>query len=94
VRPPRYFVVIVLGLALSACGEDKLDTGNIEDEIAPQLATEYGTKDADVSCPDDVDAEKGGEFDCDVTAPGGVETKVRVTQEDDEGNVSWEPVEP
>jgi hypothetical protein len=93
-RQPRYLAVIVACLALSACGESTLDTGNIEDEIAPQLAEEYGTKDADVSCPDDIEAKEGEEFDCDVTAPGGVEAKVTVTQEDDEGNVTWEPVQP
>ena len=93
-RRPRYFLVIAACLALSACGEDKLDTANIEDEIAPRLAEDYGTKDAEVSCPDDVSAEEGGAFNCDVTAPGGVEAKVRVTQQDDDGNVTWEPLAP
>jgi hypothetical protein len=93
-RLSRYFPVVLASLALSACGESMLDTGNIEDEIAPQLAQDTGTKDVEISCPDDVEAKKGEDFECDVTAPGGVESKVTVTQEDDDGNVSWELVQP
>lgn len=93
-RLSRFLLVIVAAVALSACGESTLDTGNIEDEIAPQLAQDTGTKDVGVSCPDDIEAKKGEEFECDVTAPGGVEAKVTVTQEDDDGNVTWELVKP
>lgn len=90
----RYILVIAVALSLAACGEATLDTGNIEDEIAPQVADQTGTKDVELSCPDDVEAKKGDEFECDVTAAGGVEAKVKVVQENDEGDVNWELVQP
>ena len=93
-RLTRYFAVIVTGLALSACGEATLDTGNIENEIAPQVEDQTGTKDVEISCPDDVEAKKGDEFECDATAPGGLEAKIKVVQENDDGDVNWELVEP
>lgn len=86
--------MIAVALSLAACGEATLDTGNIEDEIAPQVADQTGTKDVELSCPDDVEAKKGDEFECDVTAAGGVEAKVKVVQENDEGDVNWELVQP
>ena len=93
-RLTRYFLVIVSALALASCGEATLDTANIEDEIAPQVADQTGTKDVEISCPDDIEAKKGDEFDCDVTAAGGLEAKVKVVQENDDGDVNWELVEP
>lgn len=94
-RRTRYFLVAAAAcLALAGCGEETLDTGQIEDEIAPSIEEQTGTRDVSVECPDDIEAEEGGEFDCDVTARGGVEAAVTVTQEDDEGNVRWEVVQP
>ena len=89
----RYLVVIA-AVALAGCGESTLDAGDIESEVTPQVEEQTGTKDVTIDCPDDIEAEEGADFECDITAQGGVEAKLKVTQEDDEGNVRWEVVQP
>ena len=94
-RCPRYFLVVLAAAALlGGCGEDTLDTSQIEEEITPAIEEQTGTREVGVDCPDDIEAEEGADFECDLTAQGGVEAKVKVTQEDDEGNVRWEVVRP
>jgi len=88
------YLLAVPALALAACGSDTLDAAEVESEIGPMVEDQTGTRDVDIACPDDVEAEEGAVFECDVTAAGGVEAKLRVTQEDDEGNVRWEIVRP
>ena len=89
----RYLVVIP-ALALAGCGSDTLDAGEVESEIVPMVEDQTGTRDVEIECPDDVEAEEGAVFECDVTAEGGIEAKLKVTQEDDDGNVRWEIVRP
>jgi uncharacterized protein DUF4333 len=89
----RYLVVIA-ALAFAGCGSDTLDAGDIESEVVPQIEEQTGTRDVEVACPDDVEAEEGAVFECDVSAEGGIEAKLKVTQEDGEGNVRWEIVQP
>ncbi len=85
---------LAAALALAARGESTIDAGEIEQEITPKGEEQTGTRDVAIACPDDVEAEEGGEFDCDLTAPGGIEAKVEVTQTDDDGNVRWRVVRP
>ena len=93
-RHARYLLVTG-ALALGACGgEDTLDASDIESEVVPQIEKQTGTRDVVVECPDDVEAEEGAVFECDVSAEGGVKAKLKVTQEDDQGNVRWEIVKP
>ena len=94
-RRPRYLLVAAAAaLALPACGESMLDVDEVESEITPQVEEQTGTRDVAVECPDDIEAEEGGEFECDLSAEGGIEAKVEVTQEDDDGNVRWRVVRP
>ena len=88
------YALAIAALALAGCGSDTLDAGDIESEVAPQIEEQTGTHDVQVACPDDVEAEEGAVFECDVSAEGGIKTKLKVTQEDDEGNVRWEVVRP
>ena len=81
-------------LAIAGCGESTLDTDEIESEIKPSVEDQTGTKDVAISCPEDVKAEEGAEFECDLTAEGGIKAKVEVTQEDDNGNVHWKIAPP
>ena len=91
----RYLLVAATAsFALAGCGEKTLDVSQIEEQITPEVESQTGAKDVQVDCPDDVEAEKGGTFECDLSAQGGIEASVNVTQEDDEGNVSWELVRP
>jgi len=82
--------VLALG-TLGGCsvsvGGDDLDTGELEESIADGLMDEG--VDAEVSCPDDIEAEEGGEFTCTATAPDGTTATVAVTQTNDDGDVRW-----
>ena len=93
-RARYYLVAVAAVLALAACGESTLDANQIEEEITPQVEEQTGTRDVAIDCPDDVEAEEGGKFECDLSAQGGIEAKVEVTQDDDEGNVRWRVVQP
>jgi len=92
---PRYLAVAAaVSLALAACGESTLEASDIEEDITPQVEEQTGTHEVVVDCPDDIEAEEGGTFECDLTAEGGIEAKVEITQEDDDGNVRWRVVRP
>lgn len=78
-----------LALLIAACGTKTIDTGKAESEIGKGVAQQTGAKSVKVDCPDDVDAKKGDTFDCDLTAAGGQKAKIKVTQQDDKGNVRW-----
>lgn len=83
-------IAAVSALGAAACSET-LDTGELEGELEAQIASRMG-EDADaieVSCPDSIDLEEGDTFECEATTEE--ETlNVVVTQDDDEGAVTWE----
>lgn len=77
-------------LALGACGgDDKIDSGALEDEIQNGLVEETGIEPSAVECPDDIEAEEGSEFDCTATAEDGTEATVEITLTDDDGSFDW-----
>jgi len=75
---------LALWAGLGGCGEEMLDTSQVERDIAADLAG----RQAQVDCPGDVEARKGDTFECSVELRGkpGV---VRVTQLDGDGRVRW-----
>jgi hypothetical protein len=89
-------IAVAAGLILAGCsvevgtGND-LDTGDVESAIADGYRAD-GNVEVDVSCPDDVEAEEGGTFECTVTGPTGATADIEVRQTDDEGNVRWNVV--
>lgn len=67
-------VAVCLGaLALGACGEKMLDTGQVESTISRQFAAQ-GTKVHDVSCQGGIKAKVGAKVSC--TALNPAETKL------------------
>jgi hypothetical protein len=77
----RYSVVAVALALFAGCGDDSgTDVGTIERDLAAGVEQDTGTRDVTVECPDDV--EEGDV--CRVSAAGGVNAEVRVTQLDDE----------
>lgn len=82
---------VLVALVLGACAKT-LDSGELEDELTTQLSEEAGVNpdDVSVSCPDDIEAEKGKEFDCTLTAPNGDEVTVVVTLTNDDGGFEAE----
>ena len=79
-----------LGLALavlaSAGCADRLDEKEIEGYVE-STAKDQGVAVKAVMCPDDVEAKKGINFTCSVTAADGKRAQVAVKQTSDDGNV-------
>ena len=67
----------VLALALAGCGEDRLDVTSAEPEIASGFEAAGLPKPSRVECPQDVKAEVGRTFTCEVPGKDG-EIKVRM----------------
>jgi hypothetical protein len=93
-RTPAAAVALVL--AFAGCGseeedERKLDTAQVERGIADGIEKDRpGTRVVEVSCPDDIEIEKGAKFTCRVRgAEPGQEAIATVTQVDDEGRVRY-----
>lgn len=76
----------VLALGVAGCGSSTLDTAEIEDEVQ-ELAEDRDLQVEEVTCPDDIEAKAGDEFDCDVEVEGGEEITAEVTQRNDDGDV-------
>jgi len=81
--------VVVLAVAglLAGCGKT-LDGASIEGQIADGIGNQAGGT-WTVSCPDSVDAKLGGTFTCEAKSEDGQTVTVDVTQDDDQGNVTW-----
>ncbi len=88
-------LLLVAALLAAGCqgsvsvGGDQLDTAEAETEIAKGIEGQTGIA-VEVECPDDIDLREGNDFECTATADDGTERSVNVTQDDDEGNISWE----
>ena len=76
-------------LVAAGCGDQTLDTASLESQIKNTLSERTGFAIRSVSCPDEVEAERGARFACTVTTGTGERVRVNVIQEDDEGGVSW-----
>jgi hypothetical protein len=90
----RRQAVLALAGALSmvaiGCGEETLDTDDLQQTISDGLEEQVGVAPESVECPDDITMEEGSEFECTGTAPNGEEFTIQVTQTDDEGNIEFE----
>jgi hypothetical protein len=82
-------LVVAPALALSACGEQKLNTNKAESAIAQGITQQTGAQGVTVTCPDDVKVQAGNQFYCQAKAADGRQGRVRVTQKDDKGNINW-----
>lgn len=100
-RPLIMFAASLFAAAsLSACsgsvsvGSNNLDIDKLESTVATEMQSQLGL-DAEptVTCPDTVPIEKDNVFTCTATLDG-ESVDVKVTQNDDQGNVSWEVVQP
>jgi hypothetical protein len=81
--------MFVAGCSFQAsCGGGKLDAEKGEQIIATKLKEATGM-DAKVTCPRGVKLAKGTVTECDVKL-GELPGKAKITQTDDQGNVSWE----
>ena len=85
----RLAALLVGAAALMACSSDAttIDSAKLEDELRVQLSEDAGVdpEGVSVSCPDDIEAEEGDEFNCELTAPNGDIVQVDVTLTNDDG---------
>ncbi|MDP1876590.1 MAG: DUF4333 domain-containing protein [Actinomycetota bacterium] len=76
---------------LAGCAKS-LDSTQVSDAIDTSLTDQF-EGDFTVTCPSDIPAEAGNVFTCDVSnATDGSTATVEVTQNDADGNVTWEVV--
>ena len=75
-----------LVVAVAGCGEVKIDSGKAED-LARKVAGSGTVKLTSVSCPDDIKAKKGADFECDLVYADGTKGTITIHQQDDEGSV-------
>ncbi len=74
-------------LALSGCSSS-LDSAKLSSTITAKINEVAPGATVAVTCPSDVKAQKGGTFDCTAVVDG-QNVKLVVTQDDDQGNVSY-----
>jgi hypothetical protein len=74
-------IAVLAAMGIAACGEETVDSADLETKLADQLSAQAGVnpEDVSVSCPDDEAKEEGNEFDCTLTAPNGDEVTINVT---------------
>jgi hypothetical protein len=91
----RYWAIAatIAGILMMGCSAEfsagrTLDTQELEGEIATGLSEQTGIT-ATIECPEDVPLEQGNEFECTAQAEDGTTAQIAVTQNDNEGNVSW-----
>ncbi len=87
-------VLVLGGLAVGALllfGAKTLDTAEAERQIAQLTEDEAGVAPTDVSCPADIEAERGATFACSASLED-QPISFTVTQTDDDGNVEIDGV--
>jgi uncharacterized protein DUF4333 len=93
VKSSLTLLAITLALALAGCGGGTvIDPEAAEEDIRAGFATRDITV-TSVDCPSDVDAEKGGTYECEAETSEG-DFRVIYRQLDDDGSVSQPVLEP
>lgn len=72
---------------------DMFDTKGLAKDLQRQLDIQTDTVITAVDCPDDVEIEAGGTFECTAEAKSGATFTIKVTQTDRQGNVEWEVID-
>jgi Domain of unknown function (DUF4333) len=87
-RPGRITMAALLACAALAagCGEETVDTADLESQIESDLTESAGVAPESVVCPDDIPLEQGEPFECTVTAPNGDEVVFEGELTDDDGS--------
>jgi hypothetical protein len=71
---------------VAGCGDIKIDQGKAEG-LAREVAGSGTVKLTSVSCPEDLKAKKGADFDCDLVYADGTKGTITIHQTDDEGAI-------
>jgi Domain of unknown function (DUF4333) len=68
-RPVPFAGLLVVLLALAACGAGSVSKGDVATAVADQVESQAGAR-PDVRCPDDLDADVGATTRCTLTLEG------------------------
>jgi hypothetical protein len=83
----RVVLATAAAVFLAACSSS-LNGEELNKQISAELQTRFDVE-AVVECPDDIEPEKGAEFECTASDGEGNSLPVHVVQTDDRGNVDW-----
>jgi len=87
VKPPLTFLAIAVALTAAGCGGGTvIDPGAAEEDIRAGFAARDATV-TSIDCPSDVDAERGGTYECDAASSRWANSAT-YRPCDDEGSVS------
>jgi hypothetical protein len=81
--------VLALGFLAYSVWPRTLDSDGLETYLANQMNANFDTTGVTVSCPDDIKAKTGDEFDCTATVPAAGTITVRAKQTDDDGHITY-----
>lgn len=70
-------------------GERILETDQLEEVLVEEVGEQLDREIESVSCPRDVEMREGNDFRCTARPEEGEPIVIDVTQDDDEGNVTW-----
>ncbi|UCF20416.1 MAG: DUF4333 domain-containing protein [Gemmatimonadota bacterium] len=80
-------------VALLAGCQRSLDMDDVRSAISDGVLEQVGLAISEVDCPESIAMEAGASFECTAIPGEGGKLMVQVTQNDDQGNVTWEVVE-
>jgi hypothetical protein len=87
-RPATAALVLALAATVAGCstGEIKIDQKKAED-LAKKIADSGRVRVKSVSCPGDLKAKKGADFECDIVYADGQKATITMHQLDDKGRI-------
>jgi hypothetical protein len=87
-RPATAALVLALAATVAGCstGEIKIDQKKAED-LAKKIADSGRVRVKSVSCPADLKAKKGADFECDIVYADGQKATITMHQLDDKGRI-------
>ena len=88
------FLAVIVSVMVAGCDGTLtvtrfLDMDRLETTLTEGLEEQTGVVIESVECPNDVPLEAGNEFECTATDDQGNIGTIIVTQDDDEGNITW-----
>jgi hypothetical protein len=86
-RPAQLCIPLLLAVAISGCGQTRIDSAKAERLIGNLVAKQIGARVVTVRCPTGIVARKGVKFTCQVAAADSTKGDVVVTGRDGHGSV-------
>lgn len=86
-------LLLAVPIATGSCVPRTLRTGQLERRLARDLERTLHVV-VTVVCPPEIEVRRGEEATCVATDTDGARVRIRVTQVDDEGAVTWEVIGP